>query len=67
MAREHTPKPGVTWDRELVRQEVYIGLDKVPTERTLEFSDELATPAQPANREQRRALARAKRRKGGKR
>lgn len=61
MGREHTPRPGVTWDRELVRQEVYIGLDKVPTEETLAFSDELADPAPPLNREQRRALERAKR------
>lgn len=66
MGREHSPKPGVTWDRELVRQEVYIGLDKVPTEATLAFSDQLAEPTQPLNREQRRALQRAKR-KGGKR
>lgn len=66
MGREHTPKPGVTWDRELVRQEVYIGLDQVPTDATVEFSDQLATPPLPANREQRRALERAKRRKGDK-
>lgn len=66
MSREHAPRPGVTWDRELVRQEVYIGLDKVPTGETLAFSDALAEPAQPMNRQQRRALERAKR-KGGKR
>lgn len=66
MGREHSPRPGVTWDRELVRQEIYIGLDKVPTEETLAFSDDLAAPPQPLNREQRRALERAKR-KGGRR
>lgn len=65
MGRERAGKPGVTWDRELVRQEVYIGLDKVPTEATVEFSDQLADPPQPLNREQRRAQQRAKR-KGGK-
>lgn len=67
MSRERTPKAGVTWDRQLVRHEVYVGLDQVPTGDTVEFSDQLATPPQPVNREQRRALERAKRRKGGKR
>lgn len=67
MSRERAGTVGVTWDRELVRQEVYIGLDKVPTEGTLAFSDELADPAPPLNREQRRALERAQKRKGGRR
>lgn len=67
MGREHSPRPGVTWDRQLIRREIYIGLDKVPTEETLAFSDQLAEPVQPLNREQRRALERAKKRKGGRR
>lgn len=66
MGRERAGTVGVTWDRQLVRREVYLGLDKVPTEETLAFSDDLAEPPQPTNREQRRALERAKR-KGGKR
>lgn len=64
MGRERAGRPGVTWDRDLVRQEVYIGLDQVPTGETLAFSDQLADPPQPANREQRRALERAKRKSG---
>ena len=67
MGRERAGRPGVTWDREVVRQEVYLGLDKVPTVETLAFSDDLAQPPQPLNRQQRRALERAKRRKGGRR
>lgn len=71
----------MTWDRALVRREVYLGLGKVPTEATLAFSDELANsggepttsleglnaPVLPRlNRAQRRDLARTQRRKGGK-
>lgn len=67
MGRERSGTVGVTWDRELLRREVYLGLDKVPTEETLAFSDDLASPPQPLNREQRRALERTQRRKGGQR
>lgn len=82
MSREHAPRPGVTWDRQLVRQEVYVGLGQVPTTATLAFSDRLANsdgeptttvdglnePVPPRlNREQRRAAKRAQRRKGGRR
>lgn len=46
---EHTPKPGITWQAELVRTEQLV-------------DDEAPDPA-PRNRETRRALARAARRK----
>src|SRR5690606_9036828 len=46
---EHTPRPGVTWDTELVRVEQLV--------------DDDAPDPTPPNRETRRALARAARRK----
>ena len=46
---EHTPAPGVTWERQLVRTELVV-------------DDDAPDPA-PPNRETRRALARAARRK----
>lgn len=64
MSREHTPKPGVTWDRELIHYAVYNALDRVPTEKTRELSEQLANPPQPLNREQRRAIQRAQRKRG---
>ncbi|MFF9088619.1 hypothetical protein ACF1BE_19745 [Streptomyces sp. NPDC014991] len=48
---EHTPRPGITWATELAR-----------TERLVD--DDAPDPA-PPNRATRRALARARRRKGG--
>ena len=45
---EHTPRPGVTWERQLVRTEQVV-------------DDDAPDPA-PPNRETRRALARAARR-----
>jgi hypothetical protein len=46
---EHTPRPGVTWETELVRVEQLV--------------DDDAPDPTPPNRETRRALARAARRK----
>ena len=46
MAREHTPRPGVTWERQLAPVEQLVADDAPP----------------PPNRETRRALARQKRR-----
>jgi hypothetical protein len=52
MGREHTPRPGATWAQEPVTVELVVDEDGKPV---------------GLSREQRRALERAKRRKGGKR
>ncbi|MFF3190525.1 hypothetical protein [Streptomyces misionensis] len=46
---EHAPRPGVTWEREIARTEVVV--------------DDGATDPAPPNRETRRALARARRKR----
>lgn len=69
MGREHSPKPGADWGRELVRAERYALDVPVPSEGAQAMANQLADDAPPVglNREQRRALKRARRRKGGRR
>lgn len=65
MTREHTPKPGANWGRELVRRELLATDGPVPTEWAQDFADSLAADQQPAlNRADRRRNKRAQR-KGG--
>jgi hypothetical protein len=63
MTREHTPKPGANWGRELVRRELLATDGPVPTEWAQAFADSLAAdPQQTAlNRADRRRAERAKR------
>lgn len=68
MGREHTPKPGVTWQQEPVTVEVIVDDEAWTVTPWLEPRRTGPFEAAPAlNREQRRAMERAKRRKGGRR
>lgn len=59
MSREHTPKPGVTWDQQYVRREQVIDT----TADT--WGPDGNLPQEPRlNREQRRAMKRAQRKRG---
>jgi hypothetical protein len=74
MSREYA-RPGVTWQQQVVRREVVIedGPWDGPAVMTPWDTDVprpipgLGQPVEPLNREQRRAVERAKRRKGSKR
>ena len=58
MTREHTPKPGVTWEQHLVRTETIV--DRSPDDTSTPGMNE-PLPPQP-NRKTRRAQARKARR-----